>query len=437
MTRARKRLRGEPVSPSPVKDKRARVGSQRALNFSSTLLDSDDEDTRLSHADGAADETFLEATPMKPPTGGKSFRVLFDEVLPTPQDASRQPTTRTLSRTTSTAPRPNVFSNKRARTRAMSPSSSEDDIDSNGWANGTKLQSLITSANGFHAVKKPAAQQMLLNGRGRTLPVAVLPARDNLRTEKGPRVGPRDPTRGGKTPSGSADAISVGRSTGKRPRSDSRDASTGGDGADGSSETKKIDHVLFLPPSPPRPEDSRFKASNAFDKGKGKASAAAFSRKKARLLEQLGGKDAGDDSEDSEEDEDHVKLREHSWNAPRRQTAIVGDELDDPDFQWPARPLHGPNSPSLGPVQIEEGVVEVNLREDLKRILALSPERRTEEEERRMANAVLYGRREGHCDAKGVEVWDVGEMSEGAEGIRGDGEDDWEGEPVPWEVGEL
>ena len=60
-----------------------------------------------------------------------------------------------------------------------------------------------------------------------------------------------------------------------------------------------------------------------------------------------------------------------------------------------------------------------------------------EEEERKIANAVLYGRREGHYDAKGFEVWDVGEMSEGAEGSRGDGEDDWEGEPVPWEAGEL
>lgn len=433
MTRARKRLRGEPVSPSPVKEKRARVGPQRALD--TTLLDSDDEDTQRSHAGGVVDETFLEATPMKPPPGGKSFRVLFDEVLPTPQEASRQPTVRTLSRTTCIAPRLNGFSNKRARSRAMSPSSSED--ESNGSANVTKLQSLITSANSFRGVKKPATQQRLPNGRGWTLPAAVLPTKDNLRTEKVLRADPpRDPARG-KTPSGSVDAASVGRSTGKRPRSDSRDASTGGNGADGSSETNKINHVPFLPPSPPRPEDSRFKAGNAFDKGKGKASAAAFSRKKARLLEQLGGKDDGEDSEDSEENEDHVKLREHSWNAPRRQAATLSDELDDPDFQWPARPLHGPNSPSLGPVQIEEGVVEVNLREDLKRILALSPERWTEEEERKKANAVLYGRREGHCDAKGIEVWDVGEMSEGDEGVRRDGEDDWEGEPVPWEVGEL
>lgn len=434
MTRARKRLRGEPVSPSPVKEKRARVVSQRALNFATTLLDSDDEDTRPSHADGAAEETFLEATPMKPPPGGKSFRVLFDEVLPTPQEASRQPTTRTLSRTTSAALKPNGLSNKRARSRAMSPSSSEDDSD--GWTNGTKLQSLITSANGFRAAKKPAAQQRLLNGYGKTLPATVLPVKDNLRMEKDTRTGLRDPPRG-KTPLGSVDAPSIGRSTGKRPRSDSREASSGVDGADGSSEPSRTDHVPFLPPSPPRPEDSRPKASNAFDKGKGKASAAAFSRKKARLLEQLGGKDAEDDSEDSEEDEDHVKLREHSWNAPRKQSVPLPDELDDPDFQWPARPLHGPDSPPLGPVEAEEGVVEVNLREDLKRILALSPEKRTEEEERKIANAVLYGRREGHYDAKGFEVWDAGEMSEGAEGARDDGEDDWEGEPVPWEVGEL
>ena len=371
---------------------------------------------------------------MKPPPGGKSFRVLFDEVLPTPQEASRQPTTRALSRTTSAAPKPNGFGNKRARSRAMSPSSSEDDGD--GWVNGTKLQSLMTSVNGFRAAQKPAAQQRMPNGHGKMLPAAVLPVKDNLRAEKGPRTGPRDSARG-KTPSGPVDATSIGRSTGKRTRSDSREASTGADSANGSSETSRINHIPFLPPSPPRPEDSRPKANGAFDKGKGKASAAAFSRKKARLLEQLGGDDAGDDSEDNEEDEDHVKLREHSWNVFRKQSAPLTDELDDPDFQWPARPLHGPDSPLLGPVEAEEGVVEVNLREDLKRILALSPEKRTEDEERKIANAVLYGRREGHYDARGLEVWDAGEMSEGAEGVRDDGEDDWEGEPVPWEVGEL
>ncbi|KZT75080.1 hypothetical protein DAEQUDRAFT_20631 [Daedalea quercina L-15889] len=435
VTRARKRLRGEPVSPSPVKEKRTRVGSQRALNFTTTLLDSDEEDAQFPHADGIANETFLEATPMKPPPGGKSFRVLFDEVLPTSRDASRQSTIRTLSRTASAVPKPNSLSSKRARSRAMSPSSSEDENDE--WENGMKLESLMSSANGFHVVKKPAPQpKRPSNGPGKTFQAAVLPDKDDLRAEKGPPRGPapKDPLPRGKTPSGPVDAISAGRPTGKRPRSDGGDISTG-IGAGGLNETYGVDHVPFLPPSPPRPDGSYPRTGIAVDKGKGRASA-AFSRKKARLLEQLGGEDIDDDSVGSEDGEGQVKLREHSWNAPRRQAAAIFDELDDPEFQWPAHPPHSPDSPPTGFAAAEEGTMEVNLRDDLRRILALSSQKRTEAEERRLVSAILYGRRESHYDAKGMEVWDVGEMSEGTEGV-GDGEDDWEGEPVPWEVGEL
>jgi hypothetical protein len=41
-----------------------------------------------------------------------------------------------------------------------------------------------------------------------------------------------------------------------------------------------------------------------------------------------------------------------------------------------------------------------------------------------------------HYDpAKGGEIWDVGEEDQVWEDT--EGEDDWEGEGVPWEVGEL
>ncbi|TFY62850.1 hypothetical protein EVJ58_g3612 [Rhodofomes roseus] len=436
VTRARKRLRGEPVSPSPVKEKRARVGSQRALNLSSTLVDSDDDDTQ--HTVGAAEETFLEATPMKPPPGGRSFRVLFDEVLPTAQVASRQPTNRTLSRTMSAASKPNGFSNKRARSRAMSPSSSEDEGDD--WENGTKLKSLMTSASTLHVVKSPFLQpKRPSNGPGKSvLPSAMLPGKDDLRSEKGPLKGPapKGPLPRGKTPLGPVGASSAGRLIGKRARPDGRDVPTTMDITDGLRETKSIDHVPFLPPTPPRADTTHSRPGIANDKGKGKA-AAVFSRKKARLLEQLGGDGISDDSADSEEDDSHVKLKEHSWNAVRRTSSALADELDDPEFEWPAHPAHPPDSPSVDSLVAKEGTVEVHLRDDLKRILSLSPHKRTEAEERKLADAVLYGRRESHYDAKGMEVWDVGEMSEGAEGMSGDGEDDWEGEPVPWEVGEL
>ncbi|KIM47822.1 hypothetical protein M413DRAFT_439502 [Hebeloma cylindrosporum] len=63
-------------------------------------------------------------------------------------------------------------------------------------------------------------------------------------------------------------------------------------------------------------------------------------------------------------------------------------------------------------------------------------------EEDRLVKGLLYGRRMTHYDPmKGGEIWDVGEdhqliSEEGAQKYTED-EEDWEGEPVPWEMGEL
>ena len=50
-----------------------------------------------------------------------------------------------------------------------------------------------------------------------------------------------------------------------------------------------------------------------------------------------------------------------------------------------------------------------------------------------MAFLLLDGRRASVCVWIGYDARLAGR----AEGTRGDGEDDWEGEPVPWEAGEL
>lgn len=94
VTRARKRLRGEHVSPSPVKEKRARVGLERVLSSGlergslfSTLQaaqeeDSDEEPVRRGRH--GFDEEFIAETPAKPANSGKTFVKLFDEALPAP-----------------------------------------------------------------------------------------------------------------------------------------------------------------------------------------------------------------------------------------------------------------------------------------------------------------------------------------------------------------
>lgn len=67
VSRARKRLRGEPVSPSPVKDKRRRITSQTTIPFPRLTLDapsSDDEED----APPEADSSFVDNSPVKPST---------------------------------------------------------------------------------------------------------------------------------------------------------------------------------------------------------------------------------------------------------------------------------------------------------------------------------------------------------------------------------
>jgi hypothetical protein len=81
----------------------------------------------------------------------------------------------------------------------------------------------------------------------------------------------------------------------------------------------------------------------------------------------------------------------------------------------------------------------------LRRMLLLESlkSRQNEYEEEKIVRGLLSGRRVLHYDSgKGGEIWGVGEDSKDEfaedEGQRIDeGLDDWEGDPVPWEVGEL
>ncbi len=81
VSRARKRLRGEPVSPSPSKEKRRRVSSQTTLSFPRLNLNAQSDDEREEPAE--ADSSFVDNSPMKVPRTGKSFPALFEnDVVP-------------------------------------------------------------------------------------------------------------------------------------------------------------------------------------------------------------------------------------------------------------------------------------------------------------------------------------------------------------------
>jgi len=92
-----------------------------------------------------------------------------------------------------------------------------------------------------------------------------------------------------------------------------------------------------------------------------------------------------------------------------------------------------------------EDKFEVDLPDKLRSVLALEssePKARNFREER-LVKALVSGTRATHYDpGKGGEIWDVGEDNPGRETDPDfprdtEEEDDWEGEPVPWEVGEL
>ena len=88
----------------------------------------------------------------------------------------------------------------------------------------------------------------------------------------------------------------------------------------------------------------------------------------------------------------------------------------------------------------EELVLPSRLRRNL--VLESWKSKRTEYEEERIVKGLLSGRRVFHYDPKkGGEIWGVGEDERdelpGDEGVVDEVSDEWEGDPVPWQVGEL
>ncbi|KDR85388.1 hypothetical protein GALMADRAFT_132086 [Galerina marginata CBS 339.88] len=391
VSRARKRLRGEPVSPSPNKDKRRRVASQTTLPFPRLNLDapsSDDGDDDFMEANSS----FVDNSPVKAPTTGKSYTQLFEESL-IPLDLFGAKGNLETMKSDANEPRikGRRVSDSTGRTKppVRKPSASKQAISD------------LTSSN----LEQPTQRATL-----------KLPSRST-----------------DKNLSNSNSEVSSNRSSAKRAFSD--------EDVDDEVDKQPLPRAKspLIPPSPP-PSGT----NTSFNRpGKGKAKAST-GRKKAKL-------DDGhveDDSDDLELHGPQAKLRIVGRNDMRRQHAAAGPEEDavtsdsDPILGYARFP--GPRVSSQNHVQQAEGDVEINLPDELRRVLALqsadSKIQRSEED--RLVKGLLYGRRIAHYDPqKGGEIWDVGEdrhvnVDEGHNAYT-EGEDDWEGEPVPWEVGEL
>ncbi|KAJ7596842.1 hypothetical protein C8J56DRAFT_850536 [Mycena floridula] len=325
--RARKRLRGDSVSPSP--QKRPRVGAMLTLNGGSS---SDEDD--LDHA--AAHSSFIDDSPVKAPVGSKSFRFLFQD----PKLTEARPTAASKS----TAAETNQGVERKAK------------LSTKIATNGDWLQSRNGPKSSLH------------------------PRKETSPTEE------------------FAERASVKRSF-PEP---------------GITETSFPD-IPLMPPSPPSPD----LLSNGNQKAKPKPNP---SRKKAKVLDD-------EEGEEDEEDEDMNKMVRLVHRGP------VHGNQSDPDISLPA--VHGTGSSRQ---HVIEGTFEVSLPDKLRDLLALSAsdEQARKSEDARVMAGLLYGRREGHYDPVKGEIWDVGEDNLDDEITNEAGEEEeWEGEPVPWEVGEL
>ncbi|THH28299.1 hypothetical protein EUX98_g5885 [Antrodiella citrinella] len=373
VSRARKRLRGEPVSPSPVKEKRARLLHQSTLPFGkhSTLNDSDDnEDAGAVEED--ADEPFIDDSPVKPSTGAKAYTPLFEETTRN-NDIAKRSLARSQSKLTTEV----SFTTARSKSRALSPTSEDEDAD---WLQQGKIKALdiaIRAPKGSTSLSRAASSLF----SGRTL-------------------------------------------SAKRPTPPTETLAS----------PEEVNVSLLLPPSPP-PKDSKSTHPKYIEKSraKGKGKATANSRKKAKQADEM----VGDEREsDSPEDEDvQVVTRKRGPTHPSQEDD--GFTLDE----WDPRPSRQSARENASPTPDRSGKVEVNLPEELQRVLDISTDdsnvRHTAEEN--LVKELLYRSRVMQYDVrKGGDVWDVGE--EEASDVRGavaGDEDEWEGEPVPWEVGEL
>ena len=191
---------------------------------------------------------------------------------------------------------------------------------------------------------------------------------------------------------------------------------------DGSDALPLQSQYPLIPPSPP-PQDSGNRHT-----GKGKAKAAT-GRKKLRIEDEES--DQGVDSQD----DITVKVATVSLDRSKHRHT---DDLDwDPLLHRRTR-NHDPSAEDqIDANHHAPGTFTVNLPDKFRRVLAISPPRNENSTEERVVRGLLYGGRAGrYGSSRGGDIWDAGETDEG---VLGDAEteDDWEGEPVPWEVGEL
>ena len=205
--------------------------------------------------------------------------------------------------------------------------------------------------------------------------------------------------------------------SGKRKRSGSESGS--GIEVDDRS-TGSIAGLGLIPPSPPPTRENEQQQQQLRWKGKGKP-ATGKGKKKARIVSEG----------TSGEDDDNI-VEELAWTpvGPLKRHAQPADVDAEPDLGL-EEPLI---ARSRGRLVVEEpeqeGDFKIDLPDQLKDILALTPSQRNKEDGEAIVRNLLTGRGEFLSRA---EVWAAGEVAEN----NGDDDDDWDGEPGGWWEAEL
>ena len=380
-----------------MKEKRQRVLPD-ALPFAkfSVLAAGDSDDDRTAAEMG--DSSFVADSPMKPPPKGAAFKLLFEggagDVVS--QDgrarSQRVPVNAGLG----------ISLSKSQRARSMSDSSTSETLPDNF----PNLHMNASEGNSIKGSTKPRTEKRLYpNSFGKNDIFGTAQPSEALRSD--------DPER-------AKQAEHIGQSSQRTSPAQRSQADTVSNAPD----TFCLNHrPPLIPPSPP----PAVSGSVYPGKGKGRVKMTGPTRKRTKLSE-----DSGDEEDEGKIDL-HVKIREWSWQRRDKGPAMSPSMEDfDPVFGLGAHDR--PSSPGLASDD-EPGDFEVNLPDDLRRVLAISPSRAHTTRDVNMVRSVLYGERtSGYGERKGGDIWDVGEIGEVTDS---QAENDWEGEPVPWETGEL
>ncbi|TDL28215.1 hypothetical protein BD410DRAFT_351488 [Rickenella mellea] len=394
--KARKRLRGDPVSPSPTgKEKKRRLSSQDSfpqgnsafISNSPSIRDDSDDDV------GGGDHSFVDDSPVKPASEGKGFTLLFDETRTTNAGA-KNPTD--LFRDAKTS-----FSSTVSKHPMEIAGKIDDDI-----------VDLPSQAKRLTISQKPL-RPVVKGGKSNGLvPRGMIPKANDMNVHSEDALLPQE---------GSG---LVSRKRGLSSLKDNPKPSFIG--------VATTSTTALLPPSPQKQQSQSKLKPNVGPRGKGKGT----DRKKARLSNPSG------DSGDSSDNEKQVKaveinrrtLRGNHISSQRDATGQTHELDSDPVLRMDTP--HDNLYDIIGAESADEGEFQVDLPGDLRTALAISPSRHRNQEENGLLQTLLYGGPSSSHD-KGGEVWVVGESRDSRLGGDTDGEDDWASEGVPWDVAEL